>query len=72
MTEDQIERWAEAHMNGLDSALMSWRITQADYDRRVRVLDATVRLKLHGLKAEPIAGIEAGATSDREYDWRNG
>lgn len=38
MTEDQIERKVEAQTDALDRALMSGRLTQAEYDRRMAEL----------------------------------
>ena len=39
MTEDQIERHVERHMNSLDAQLMNGSLTQAEYDQAVRALD---------------------------------
>jgi hypothetical protein len=39
MTEDQIERRVEQTMNSLDRRLVANALTQAEYDREVKVLD---------------------------------
>lgn len=43
MTEDQIERRAEREMDKLDSRYMSGKITQTEYDREVRAIEARAR-----------------------------
>lgn len=40
MTEDQIERAVERNMDGYDRALMAGRLTQAEYDAKVKALSA--------------------------------
>jgi hypothetical protein len=39
MTEDQIERRVERAMDRLDARLMDGRLSQAEYDREVIILD---------------------------------
>jgi hypothetical protein len=39
MTEDHIERRVEQTMNSLDRRLVANALTQAEYDREVKVLD---------------------------------
>ncbi len=39
MTEDQIERKVERAMDRLDARFMSGRLSQAEYDREVVILD---------------------------------
>jgi hypothetical protein len=39
MTEDQIERRVERVMDALDARLMDGRLSRADYDREVIILD---------------------------------
>jgi hypothetical protein len=39
MTEDQIERRVERAMDRLDAKLMSGRLSQAEYDHEVVILD---------------------------------
>lgn len=39
MTEDQIESMAERAMDALDARLIGGRLTQAEYDARVKALN---------------------------------
>ena len=59
MTEDQIERWVERHMDSLDAALMAGRLSQREYDQRCAALNAAVALKYHGLRGTPIEARDA-------------
>lgn len=40
MTEDQIERRVEARVDALDRAFMRGLFEQADYDKRMKAIDA--------------------------------
>ncbi len=52
MTEDQIERKVERVMNNLDAQLMSYNITQEQYDREVMLLDKWAQMQLdHSIPA---------------------
>ena len=43
MTEDQIERCVESRMDSFDHMFMSGRLSQAEYDAKVKELDAWSR-----------------------------
>lgn len=43
MSEEQIERHAEREMDKLDSRLMGGSLSQSEYDRAVKKLDAECR-----------------------------
>lgn len=55
MTEDDIERIAARRMDNLDRRYLSTDMTEADYDREVRAIDAWASARLSGIERRMVA-----------------
>jgi hypothetical protein len=68
MTEDKIERRVERAMDRLDARLMSGRLSQAEYDREVVILDKWASQQYRASGCEPDARGYEGS-NDTNFDY---